>query len=374
MLLHPGKFTLDVFRLNCSQKWGRSIWIEFVGHEVILDTNFFFLFLFCAQYVCSRPECAFKAVRVEKLKLLSSYFTVEAGYIYLPFTWLVCILSVIPYLGVKRQLAQPTPGNEANAPRYFNGLASAIAIVGGLAITEYYFKYPIFALIYKNYQQFCFVGFVYAFIISIWLFVRSKYVPQSAWNPSAKSGRLISDLFIGREINPYWWNRIDIKLVHRRIALISTLVFNVIFLARNIRYVPAPVVEAPLTNYEIAIQFIQSIKFDPVAATVSLLVITYVLDALAFEHHLTSSFELQNEGVGAHLLLQYASLPVWTSLFAKFALQHKIPGVPGWVLGHVALIYIDGVLLKRFANELKYHYRVYPNSARSSSKYPSEIR
>lgn len=114
-------------------------------------------------------------MRVEKFKLISSYFTVESSYIYLAFTWLVCALSQIPYIGVKRQLAQATPGNEANASRYpINGFASAVAIVGGLSITEYYFKYPIFALIYKNYQQLCFVGFFYALIISIWLFVRSK--------------------------------------------------------------------------------------------------------------------------------------------------------------------------------------------------------
>lgn len=323
--------------------------------------------------MCSRPECSVKAVRTEKLKLLSSYFTLESGYIYLAFTWLICILSLIPYLGVKRQLAQPTPGNDSNALRYFNGFASAVAVFAGLSITEYYVKYPIFALLYKNYQQFCFVGFVYAFIISIWLFVLSKYVPQYAWNPFAKSGRLVSDLFIGREINPRWWKLLDIKLIHRRIALISTLVFNVIFLARNIKYVPVQAVEAPLTNTEIAAQFIQSIKFEPVAATVSLLIITYVLDALIFEHHLTSSFELQHEGVGAQLLFQYASLPVWTSLFAKFTLQHKISGVPNWLLALISVVYLGGLIFKRLANELKYHYRVFPNSARSSSKFKIAI-
>lgn len=301
--------------------------------------------------------------------MLSSYFTLEAGYIYLAFTWIVCALSLIPYLGVKRQLAQSSPGNDANEPRYFNGLATAAAIVGGLSVAEYYFKYPINTLIYKNYQQFIFVGIVYALIISVWCFLRSAYVPVTSWNPFARSGRLISDLFIGREINPRWWNRIDIKLVHRRIALISTLIFNVIFLTRNIKIAPVPVVEAPLTNTEIVAQFLQSIKFEPVAATVSILIILYVLDALVFEHHLTSSFELQNEGVGALLLLQYTSYPIWTSLIAKFALQHKVAGVPSWLLALISAVFIGGLVFKRLANELKYHYRVNPNSPRSSSKF-----
>lgn len=323
-----------------------------------------FLLLDRVQYVCSRPECSFKAVRAEKLKLISSYFTPESGYIYLVFTWLVFFLSLIPYLGVKRQLA-----SGESAPRYFNGFATAVALIGGLSVAEYYFKYPIFALIYKNYQQFIFVGFIYAIIISICSFIRSKYVPVTAWNPFAKSGRLVSDLFIGREINPRWWNIFDVKLIHRRVALISTLIFNLIFLTRNIKYVPVPTVEAPLTNTEIVTQFLQSIRFEPVAATVSLLIIVYVIDALLFEFHVISSYELQNEAFGANLLLQYAAYPVWTSIFAKFALQHKITGVPNWLLVVISIVFLSGLILKRLANELKYHYRVYPNSARSSSKY-----
>lgn len=323
------------------------------------------------QYVCSRPDCSVKSVRLEKLKLLSSYFTLESGYIGIGLTWIVCALSLIPFLGVKKQSAQATSSDDASAPHYFNGFASATLITVGLSAVEYYFKYPIYTLIYKNYQQFCFVSFVYALLLSVLLFVRSKYVPVTAWNPYAKSGRLLSDLFIGREINPRWFKRIDIKLVHRRVALIATLIINVIFLTRNIKFAPvaAATVEAPLTNTEIVAQFIQSIRLEPVAAAVSILIILNVIDALLFEHHLVGTFELQSEGVGAQLLLQYAAYPIWTSLFAKFALQHKISGVPNWLLGLLCAVYLGGLIFKRLANELKYHYNVYPNSARSSSKY-----
>lgn len=280
-------------------------------------------------------------------------------------------LSLIPFLGVKRQSAQSTSGgSDASAPHYFNGFASAAIIVAGLSVVEYYFKYPINTLIYKNYQQICFVGFIYALIIATWLFVRSKYVPVPAWNPYAKSGRLLSDLFVGREINPRWFNRIDIKLVHRRVALIAALIINLIFLTRNVKFVPAAAnIEAPLTITENVVQFVQSIRLEPVAAAVSILIILNVVDALAFEHHLVGTFELQNEGVGAQLLLQYASYPIWTSLFAKFALQHKISGVPNWLLALICAVYLGGLIFKRLANELRYHYNVYPNSSRSASKY-----
>lgn len=286
-------------------------------------------------------------------------------------SWFVCALSLIPFLGVKRQSAQAASGGgDASAPHYFNGFATASVAIAGLSVVEYYLKYPIYTLLYKNYQQFCFVSFICALLLSILLFIRSKYVPVTAWNPYAKSGRLIGDLFIGREINPRFFNRIDVKLTHRRVALIATLIINVIFLTRNIKFAAAPAaVEAPLTSIEIALQFIQSIRLDPVAAAVSILIILNVLDALIFEHHLVGTFELQNEGVGAQLLLQYAAYPIWSSLFAKFALQHKISDVPNWLLGLLCALYVSGLLFKRLASELKYHYQVYPNSARSASKH-----
>lgn len=323
---------------------------------------------FFTQYVCSRPECSVKSVRLEKLKLISTYFSFEASYLYLAFTWIVTVLSVIPYTGIKRQLPQSST-NDASLPFLFNGFFTAFAILGGLITTEFYFKYPIYTLIYKNYQQLVFIGFIYSLTLSVWCFVRSRYFPVRSWNPYGKSGRLVSDLFVGREINPRWLNIFDIKLIHRRIALISVLIFNLIFLSRNIKFIASPTtIEAPLTYTEIAAQFIQNIKYEPIAATVSILISLYVLDALIFEHHLISSFELQSEGVGAQLLLQYASYPIWTSLIAKFALQHKISGVPNWLLALVSLLFIAGVILKRLSNELKYHYRTYPTSKRSSSK------
>lgn len=328
---------------------------------------------FYLQYICSRPECSLKALRGEKLKLLSTYFTLDSVYLYVGFAWLIYFLSVIPYLGHKKQLPPSASNLEQTATQhYFNGLVTALLIVSGLGAAEYYFKYPILALIYKNYQQLCFISIVYALTISIWCFVRSTYVPAREWNPYAKCGRLISDLFIGREITPRWFKVIDIKLTHLRISLISTLIFNLIFLARNIKFAALPVTgpnQAALNITDIGLHLIKNVKYDPIAATISLLIVISILDSLIFEHHLTSSFELQSEGVGAQLLLRYALYPIWTSLIAKYALQNKINGVPNWFLGIVVFVYLSGLVLKRLSNELKYHYRVYPNSSRSLSEY-----
>lgn len=329
--------------------------------------------VFYVQYICSRPECSCKALRLEKLKLLSTYFSLDSAYLYIGYTQLVCLLSAIPYLGRKRQLPPSASNIEQTATQhYFNGLVTALLIVGGLGAAEYYFKYPILALIYKNYQQLCLISIVYAIILSICCFVHSTNVAERELNPYAKCGRLISDLFIGRQITPRWFNVIDIKLAHLRISLISTLIFNAIFLVRNIKFAALPVPgpnQAALNVTDIGLHLIEHVKYDPIAATISVLIIISILDSLIFEHHLTSSFELQSEGVGIQLLLRYAFYPIWTSLIAKYALQNKIAGVPNWLLAIVAIVYLSGLVLKRLSNELKYHYRVFPNSNRSLSKY-----
>lgn len=319
------------------------------------------------QYICSRPDCNLKALRSKKLLELSTYFTLEAGYIYIGHAWLLHLLSAIPYTGHRKKL---TGSNSAELEHYFNGLASAILIITGLGVAEFWFKYPIVALIYKNYQQLCVISVVYALIISIWCFVRANYIPNAQWNSHGKSGRVLSDLFIGRETNPRWFDIIDIKLVHLRLALITTLVFNTIFLVRNVQFAPLPTagVNESVSITDICLHIIQNAKFDAVAAVTAILIIAFILDILIFEHHLTSSYELQCEGVGSQLLLRYALLPIWTSLISKFALQHKIPGVPNWALAIISIVFVAGIILKRLSNELKYHYRINPNSKRSTSK------
>lgn len=322
------------------------------------------------QYICSRADCSCKALRTEKLWELSTYFTLEAGYIYIGYAWTLFLLSAIPFIGHRKKIPA-APSTTTDIEHYFNGLASAILILSGLGVAEFWFKYPILALIYKNYQQLCLVSIVYALVISVWCYARSAYVPNTQWNPFGKSGRVLGDLFIGREINPRWFNVIDIKLVHLRMALITTLVFNSIFLIRNVKLAPLPSAagaNGTLSVTDICLHLIQNARYDTVAAVIAILIIVYVLDSLIFEHHLTSSFELQCEGVGSQILLRFAVFPIWTSLISKFALQHKITGVPTGLLATVSVVFLAGILLKRLSNELKYHYRINPSSKRSTSK------
>lgn len=320
---------------------------------------------FSAQYVCSRPDCNIKSVRWEKLKALASYFTNESVFIFLSFHWIVSLVSTIPYTGLRRTLPQSATSDAK--PLLFNGLFTSALITSGLLIAEYVFQHQIFALIYKNYQQLILVSFVYALLISTTCFIRSRYVPVSEWNPLGKSGRLVSDFFMGRIINPEFFGIFNIKLIHRRMALITILVINIVFLVRNIKYV-APAAGAQEPNSHPILAHLSNINGDSVAALVSSILITYVVDQLVYEHHSVNSLELSGDGTGAYQLLYYASFPVLVNLWAKYANQHKIADVPCYLLVIIGAIAAAGILFKRYANYIKYNFRTQPKSASASSK------
>lgn len=337
---------------------------DFGGKYVAIGvTTLFAALAVFLQFACNRVDCNFKLLRIEKLLQSSLYYSLEAGYIYIGFAWLIYILSIVPYIGHKKKLP-----SSVDVEYYFNGLASAAIVIAGIGIAEYWFKYPIIALIYKNYLQLSVVAIIYALCISVWCFWRAAYAPNSQWKSKNQPGRVLSEFFLGREINPRWFGIIDIKLVHLRLSLITTLIFNAIFLARNIKLAPLPVSgpNGTLSIIDLGLHIVQNAKYDTVAAVTALLTIIYVLDILIFEHHLLSSFELQCEGVGCHLLIRYALFPLWTSLLPKFTLQHKLTNFCTWTLLICSIVFLTGIILKRLSNELKYHYRAYPTSKRST--------
>lgn len=119
-----------------------NIWFVHDGFELFIKIGLLFVnWYFILQYVCNWLNCDVKSVRLEKLQLFSSHFTLESEYIHVGLTWMVCSLSLIPFLSVKRQTTQSISGGDANAPHYFDGLASATFVTVGLSVVEYFFKY-----------------------------------------------------------------------------------------------------------------------------------------------------------------------------------------------------------------------------------------
>lgn len=311
------------------------------------------VFTFAINYLCNAETCDFRKVNIDKLKELNTYFNMEIGVVFLLFTWGITIASSLP-LGKIVQFQNERGGY---TEYYFTGLSCSILTLIAIFVAEYCYKYPLINLILNNYIQLVCVSIVYGMIISTCCFIRSRFIQPYLLNPYAKTYRFPIDLFIGREINPKWFQLIDIKLVHYHISIALALVINSIFFYRNLT-IPV-VIEGEQLSDKI-LYLIQNVKFNNITLLTSSLLIIYLLDVLLFEHHLTWSFELQSEGVGAQLLTRYSTFPFIVSLISKYSFEHPITDAPLWIIGIVSFLFLLGLFIKRSSNKLKYAYRMNP--------------
>lgn len=321
---------------------------------------------FYIQFICTRKSCQCNMDRAQKLKSLNTYMNMEAGVLYIGYTWGIIILSAIPIGSIVRI------SDHDNSTYTFNGLLSAISAVIAIIVAEH-FGYSALKMITSNYQRLLSISLVNAIVLSGWLYIRSNYVPLFRQNPYARNGKFLSDFFIGKEINPKWLDIVNVKLVLYRMAIVATLIFNGIFIYKNLKFTPLPAdISVNVTLYDkltaISLHTYDTIVFDPVALLIAGLLVVYALDLLIFESHLVNSFEIQSEGVGACLLIRYALYPHLTSLIAKYTLEHTIKGMPNWALGLIGGLFLFGLCLKRGSNRVKHQFRLNPVNPKFSSK------
>ncbi|KAJ6645466.1 Lamin-B receptor [Pseudolycoriella hygida] len=311
---------------------------------------------FYLTFSCKKNRCDFSFARLERLKSIEAYCNLQASIRYMGYFWAIFLLSALP---IGRSV--PLRNDRLNLSYNFNGIVVALIVGIGIAVAEY-LKYPCVSFIYSNHQQFCFISILYALVVAFWRYVIiTRNAPSYEWNPYAKSGSFWIDYFIGREINARWLH-FDIKLIHHHAAVIGTLLWSGLFFYINIKNnsVPSDFGNSTVTE-TIAIAY-NNIRYDPVALCTSSLVFLYALDLLIFEHHITSSFFLQGEGVGAFLLLREALFPFLISLIAKYTWEHKIAGMPNWALFAMIVVFAIGWFLKRASNKIKYEFRVDPSN------------
>lgn len=160
---------------------------------------------------------------------------------------------------------------------------------------------------------------------------------------------------------------LEFKTCLHRIAVVSTLILAEVFIWKNLRLPAWSTVNSEIINGsfeiskipEISSYYWQGLDYDLLPLVSALIVLIHTLDQLIFEHHLTSSFELQHEGVGAGLLIRYAVTPFILVSIPKFSFEHQRSiGACFWGVIVLLLVAVLGIVLKRISNSLKYRYRM----------------
>lgn len=306
------------------------------------------------QYICTRQECGCSMERLEKLKSINVLFNLESASLFFGFIWTVILMAPLP-LG-----RRVTISNMRSSEKYnFNGFGTALTIIACLIGAEYY-DYPVIKLISRNFNRMLSLSIVYALVTALWLYPRIEWnkICRSQ-NPYAKCSGFIYKYFVGREFEPKWYDLINVKLAHIRIALISTLIFSGILIFKNLKFVPRPPIDIENATFvdeamSTILHTYYTASYNTVALILACLTALYQLDALINEHHLANSFEMQQEGLGAFALLRYAIYPHLNCLMARYMLEHPITNVPTWALALMTGLFLCGLCLKRYSNSLKY--------------------
>lgn len=312
------------------------------------------------QWCCTKGACEFKKPNLSALsdwRYISKIFKNDAVASYIAFTIGVWLLSLVP---IGKKIAKLENVFLFNS--LFVGIVATIALIVGEA-----YNFQVVDFIYKNYYRFCIFSLFSALINSVWCFVFDKTNAQGSCNSYAKSGRVLVDFFLGREINPKWLGIVNSKLVFNRIAVVSTLILVEVFIWKNLRVPTWSTVNTEIVNGsfevskipEIASYYWKGLDYDLLPLSCALILLAHTLDQLVFEHHLTSSFELQHEGVGAGLLLRYAVTPFFLLSIPKYSFEHQRSSeICVWGVAVLGLLALIGLVLKRTSNAIKYRYRI----------------
>lgn len=304
---------------------------------------------------CSSTGCNPKWATLKRTLLqCSTWYDPQATAVGVLFTAATALFSALP---TGRVVSIPLDEDETKTYTY-NGFATFVLALGAALYTTDGLQF-----IYRHYLHLCIISILTAIVVAVAAFVRSRFQPADSLNAYARTQRPLFDFVVGREVSPLWFNRIDAKLVFYRISVITALLLNLVFLAKTV-VLPAAPIELSATSVW---AFVTGIRADVATTAAASMVVVYCLDLLIFEHHMTSSFDIQCEGFGALVLLRYALFPFTISVLPKYVLENAT-SAPWWVVSIMAVIFSLGLLTKRVADSVKYSYRMYPQDPRFDSK------
>ncbi|XP_030381220.1 lamin-B receptor [Scaptodrosophila lebanonensis] len=320
---------------------------------ILIPAMVYYLIWSCAGV---RNACAFKRInltvlldwsylsrQVFKSDVISAFF----GYQVVMF-WLVALL----------------PGRRVHLTREtykFNALTVALTILLNVGIAEY-LKYPVVSFILRHYLRFCIYSCVSAFVAAAWSYWRVdttlyNVLRQPLNNDYGRSGNFLVDFALGRQLNPKWLGRVDLKQYYYRLSLISALLYAAGYIYQTIQWPASPVASEEGLQY-ILRYYLRNIGYDAGTIMAASLLVLYLLDAIVFEHHLSSSFELQHEGYGCLLLLRYAVTPYILTAITKYMYEQRVPISCCFApYGAFALLLL-GLGIKRYSCAYKYQYRL----------------
>ncbi|XP_039605001.1 delta(14)-sterol reductase LBR [Polypterus senegalus] len=202
-----------------------------------------------------------------------------------------------------------------------------------------------FTYVHDHFLQFASSAFIFSVLLSLYLYIRSRWACKDELAPNGNSGNLFYDFFIGRELNPRV-KSLDLKyFCELRPGLIGWVLINFSMALAEMKE--------------------QNIEYPSLAMIlVNAFQLIYVLDALWNEEAILTTMDIVHDGFG--YMLAFGDL-VWVpfvySLQAYYLVSH--PNQLSWLFGAIIII-LNGIgyLIFRKANSQKNLFRRNPHDSR----------
>ncbi|KAI5645964.1 ergosterol biosynthesis ERG4/ERG24 family domain-containing protein [Phthorimaea operculella] len=304
--------------------------------------------IFSILISCSKSCTAKALLDPTAYKGWSTWFSWEAVAVILVQNVAQALLSVVPILGTKAERLEST-----NTKYYFNAFFTTIFTVNILFTLSNFDVFNSNTLL-NNYLELAVASYIFAVLLSIYLYVKSRKMDDSELNPYGNTGYKLYDFCLGREIHPYIQN-LDVKIWISRVTNINTLVLAVLIFKHGI-HLPSNLNNLSTENYQ---EFLKNVQWKPTILVYTMMQIIYILNFVMKEAKITTTFFWQSEGLGYLQLVASALYPFYFTTLSKHIIDSQI-SLSTNVLITASTIYLLGFFLMLVSNNIKHEFRKNP--------------
>ncbi|KAK2884023.1 hypothetical protein Q8A67_017660 [Cirrhinus molitorella] len=286
--------------------------------------------------LCSQKDASLQSFPLE-FPALQSLWDWQVFGIVLLWLLLQAVLSLLP-IG---KLVEGMPLKNGKTLKYrINGFYALLftAVAVGVAV----YQEVDFSYIHAHFLQFYTSALLIVTLLSVYLFVRSRWASKDELAPGGNSGYIIYDFFMGRELNPRIKN-FDIKFFcEMRPGLMGWVLINFAMLQAEMKH----------QNLETP---------SPAMLLVNIFQLLWVVDGIWHEEKLLTMMDIVYDGFGFMLTFgDLAFVPFTFTCQAYYLVSHPNELSIFWI---ITLITMDGVgyYIFRKANSQKFAFRKNPS-------------
>uniref|UniRef100_A0A8C1BZT1 Delta(14)-sterol reductase LBR n=2 Tax=Cyprinus carpio TaxID=7962 RepID=A0A8C1BZT1_CYPCA len=286
--------------------------------------------------LCGQKDASLQSFPLE-LPALESLWDCQVFGIVLLWLLFQAVLSLLPV----GKLVEGMPLKNGKTLKYrINGFYALLLTAVAVGVAMY--QEVDLSYIHAHFLQFYTSALLIVTLLSIYLFIRSRWASEDELAPGGNSGYIIYDFFMGRELNPRIKN-LDIKFFcEMRPGLMGWVLINFVMLQAEMKH----------QNLE---------NPSPAMLLVNIFQLLWVVDGFWHEEKLLTMMDIVYDGFGFMLTFgDLAFVPFTFTCQAYYLVSHPNELSAFWI---ITLIIMNGVgyYIFRKANSQKFAFRKNPS-------------